>query len=93
MGLNDRKGKFTLSDNRSDFGQWYQDVQCVLERVVVVRCEHMAISRGFEYDAYSPHFEEVPIGCSIPEYEAIIEHNDDGHPVFKEFKKINLHPV
>ena len=90
MGLNDRKGKFVIKDCRNDFGQWFQDTQCVLEQVVVVRCESMAMLGAFEYHAYSPHFEEVPVGCSIPEYEAVLyhEHDDHGHPIFKEFKKI-----
>jgi len=90
MGLKDRKGKFTIEDCRNGhehFEEWFQNTKGMLEQVVVVRCEHMAISRGFEYDAYSPHFEEVPVGCSIPEYEAIIDYDDD-HLVFKGFKKI-----
>jgi len=94
MSLEDRKGVFYLSSKKfySNFGQWYDDVSCVLEQVVVIRCEHMVITDNFEYHAYSHHFDKLNTGEKVKIYTPLIKYTGDNHPLFVGFEIVKETP-
>ena len=56
----------------------------LMSRMIVVRCEHLAMNDEFEYYAVSKEFDPVPYNEVPPYYTAEIE-TEDG-----EFKKLSF---
>ena len=71
-----RIGRFSIGTDmlRKDV----EAVMAVMGNMIVVRCEQLQFQDTFEYIAYSPEFDIVPLGLEIPTYEGIISKKDDG---------------
>ena len=79
--LKRRQGKFLISkiflDNHP------KEVQKIMSKVIVVKCEYLFHADAFEYHALSEDFEEVEIGYIAPMNNVIVK---NGFIVFEKEK-------
>jgi len=68
-----RYGYFKIPDSEIDDNP--SDVMAIMAQVIILRAEHSYISQDIGYQAFSPHFDPVPLGELTPEYSFVISKN------------------
>ena len=68
-----RKGKFTIPRELVEKASW--DVTRIMSQCIIVRCEMIYLCDGFEYEAISRHFDDVPLGQITPDYSWVVNEN------------------
>lgn len=53
-------------------------VRLLMSMIVVVKCEFDYATQCFQYTAMSPHFDELPDHCEVPEYRWIVHMGEGG---------------
>lgn len=76
MNIINRKGHFRVSSGTID--KFPEIVMMIMARCVVVRAESLVMYDCVEYDAYSPEFDTVEVGCYAPRYTAVINEDESG---------------
>ena len=62
-------------------------VRRVLSGCIVVRAETIYHTKEIAYVAIAEHFEDVPTGCQVPEYDILISKGENGEDKIQFLKK------
>lgn len=61
--------------------------QAVMAQCIPVRAEQLWAANGIEYVAISEHFDEVPLGQVVPEYQVNLSQSEEDGPIEVTFTK------
>ena len=91
--LSKRKGKLIVSRELilESNGQILKEIFSNFFPIDADRHHNLNYWDSISYFGISPHFEEVEEACIVPEYEIVLDIDEDGNSKFNRFDKRELH--